>query len=69
MEDEDKYDKEFEELVLINIISEYIDKYMIKVLCRLLRLMGELWIQDVLNSHSLNVIKNNFVWQRLSFYY
>lgn len=51
MESENSCDTEFEELVLVSIISEYIDKYMTKVPCRMLKLTGELWVQDVLNGH------------------
>lgn len=51
MESEDNCDAEFEELVVMSMISEYIDKYMNKILCRMLRLTGEQWVQDVLNGH------------------
>ena len=51
MESEDNCDAEFEELVVMSMISEYIDKYMNKIPCRMLRLTGEQWVQDVLNGH------------------
>lgn len=51
MESEDNFDAEFEELVVISTISEYIDKYMNKIPCRTLSLAGEQWVQNVLNGH------------------
>lgn len=41
-------DDDVEELVLIGIISDYIDKHVTKIPCRTLALTGELWVQDVL---------------------
>ena len=51
MESEDNRDAEFEELVVMSMISEYINKYINKIPCRMLRLTGEQLVQDVLNSH------------------
>ncbi len=51
METEDNCDAEFEELVVISTISEYIDKYINNIPCRTLSLTGEQWVQDVLNGH------------------
>lgn len=42
---------EFDELILMHIILARITKYMIKVLCRILGLNGELWVEDIINSH------------------
>ena len=51
MESEDNSDAEFEEVVIMGVISEYIEKYIHKIPCRTLKLTGELWVQDVLNGH------------------
>lgn len=51
METEDNCDAEFEELVVISTISEYIDKYINNIPCGTLSLTGEQWVQDVLNGH------------------
>lgn len=44
-------DDEFEELVLMGIISDYIDNHITKIPCRTLALTGELWVQDVLTGN------------------
>ncbi len=51
MDIETSSDMEFEELILMHIISAHITKYMIKVPCRMLGLTGELWVEDIINGH------------------
>lgn len=52
MKSKNSYDIEFEKLVLISITSEYIDKYITRVLYRMLRLIEKLWVQDIVNGYS-----------------
>lgn len=42
MKDKNNCNKKFEELIFINIISKYIDKYIIKFFYRLLKLIKKL---------------------------
>lgn len=44
-------DTKIEELILIGIISDYINKHITKNSCRMLIHGGELWIHDVLNGN------------------
>ncbi len=48
---ENSSDMEFEELILIYIISAHITKYMIKVPYRMLGLTEKLWVEDIINGH------------------
>ena len=44
-------DTEIEELILIGIISDYIDKDITKILCRTLIHGGELWVHSIMNGN------------------
>ena len=44
-------DSEIEELILLGVISDYIDKHITKILCRTLAQGGEEWVHHVLNGN------------------
>lgn len=49
--DNNDSDTEIEELVLMSMISDYIDNHVTKVPYRALALTGESWVQDVLTGN------------------